>query len=126
MTPEHYDRHKCQEHLFSLWNPGRRGDSTAEMLKQTILTVLVLLACWVALMQGLPTSGRERCFCRRSGVPAVNMDRVMKVEYYKSTSSCGQEELLVFLRNNRRRCLNINGEQGRRIKLAIMEKNSSK
>ncbi|XP_058049404.1 C-X-C motif chemokine 11 [Ahaetulla prasina] len=95
------------------------------MNRQGFFTVFVLLACCVALMQGLPTSRRERCFCKRPGVLSVNMDRVEKVEYYKSTSSCGQEELLVFLRNQRRRCLNLNGDQGRRIKLAIMEKNKA-
>ncbi|XP_032080535.1 C-X-C motif chemokine 11 isoform X2 [Thamnophis elegans] len=94
------------------------------MSKQVFFTVLVL-ACCVALIQGLPTSPRERCFCKRSGMQFVNMDRVAKVEYHRSSSSCGQEELLVFLRNNRRRCLNLNGDQGRRIKLAIIEEGNA-
>ncbi|XP_026532259.1 C-X-C motif chemokine 11 [Notechis scutatus] len=90
------------------------------MTKQAFFTVLVFLACCAALIQGLPTSHRERCLCRRSGMLFVNMDRVTKVEYHKSTSSCGQEELLVILRNSRKRCVNLNGDQGRRIKQAIM------
>uniref|UniRef100_A0A8C7E5C2 Chemokine interleukin-8-like domain-containing protein n=1 Tax=Naja naja TaxID=35670 RepID=A0A8C7E5C2_NAJNA len=90
------------------------------MTKQAFFTVLVLLACCVALIQGLPTSSRERCLCRRSGMLSVNMDRVIKVEYHRSTISCGQEELLVVLRN-KQRCVNLNGDQGRRIKQAIME-----
>ncbi|XP_070804919.1 C-X-C motif chemokine 11-like [Pituophis catenifer annectens] len=95
------------------------------MTQQAFFTVLVLLVCCGALIQGLPTSSRERCLCKRSGMLSVNMERVVKVEYHKSTTSCGHEELLVFLRNNRRRCLNLNGDQGRRIKQAIMEEKNA-
>ncbi|ETE59262.1 C-X-C motif chemokine 11, partial [Ophiophagus hannah] len=59
---------------------------------------------------------RERCLCKRSGMLSVNMERVTKVEYHRSTSSCGQEELLVMFRNRRKRCLNLNGDQGKIIK----------
>ncbi|KAM3832212.1 C-X-C motif chemokine 11-6-like [Vipera latastei] len=96
------------------------------MLKQTFLAVLVLLACFVALMKGLPTSSRERCLCKRAGVVSVNMDRVASVEYYQPSSSCGREELLVILKNRRRRCMNLNEEQGRAIKEAIMKNSNVK
>uniref|UniRef100_A0A1W7RII1 C-X-C motif chemokine 11-like protein n=1 Tax=Agkistrodon contortrix contortrix TaxID=8713 RepID=A0A1W7RII1_AGKCO len=96
------------------------------MLKQAFLAVLLLLACCVALMQGLPTSSRERCLCKRPGMLSVRMDRVATVEYHQSSGSCGREELLVTLKNSRRRCLNLNGEQGRTIKEAIMKKRNVK
>ncbi|KAG8134291.1 hypothetical protein E2320_007413 [Naja naja] len=52
---------------------------STEMTKQAFFTVLVLLACCVALIQVVP--------CIR-----------------------------VVLRNKRKRCVNLNGDQGRRIK----------
>ncbi|XP_007441314.1 C-X-C motif chemokine 11-1-like [Python bivittatus] len=96
------------------------------MINKTFLAVLVLLASCVVLMQGMPTSIRERCLCRRQ-FPSVNMELVATVQYHKSTGSCGQEELLVIFKNGgRRRCLNIHLRQGRRIKEAIMKKNNAR
>ncbi|XP_070612639.1 C-X-C motif chemokine 11 [Erythrolamprus reginae] len=91
------------------------------MLKQTFLAVLVLLACWVALMEGLPTSVRGQCLCSGPGMRFVNRDRVTKIEHHKPTSRCGQEELVVTV-ENRKQCVNINEKQGRRIKKCFRDR----
>ncbi|XP_026573006.1 growth-regulated alpha protein-like [Pseudonaja textilis] len=89
------------------------------MIKPTFCVFFVLLACCVVLMQGLPTT--NKCLCRE-GMLSVNMGRVAKIEYYRPTSSCDQEELLVTFKNGQKLCLNVKGDQGRRIKEAIMKK----
>ncbi|XP_034287005.1 growth-regulated alpha protein-like [Pantherophis guttatus] len=94
------------------------------MLKQTFLTVLVLLACWVALMEGLQTSSHDRCSCKGSRMSSVIMNRVAKIEFYMRGSTCSQDELIVIFRNGQKRCLNLDEDQGRRIHQAIMYRNN--
>ncbi|XP_034287006.1 growth-regulated alpha protein-like [Pantherophis guttatus] len=95
------------------------------MLKQTFLTVLVLLACWVALMEGIPSAGRERCLCK--GLRnSVQKNRIVKTEYHRPSTTCSREEVIVTLRNNQRLCLNLNGDQGREIKKDILNRMKAK
>ncbi|XP_034287008.1 C-X-C motif chemokine 11-6-like [Pantherophis guttatus] len=96
------------------------------MIKPTFLIFLVLLACCVALLPEQSTSGREHCLCKRGGMLSVNMERVAKFEYHRPTSSCVYEELIVIFRNGQKRCLNLDGDQGRIIKQKIMERNNAR
>ncbi|CAI5784820.1 C-X-C motif chemokine 11 [Podarcis lilfordi] len=94
------------------------------MIQKSCLVILILVLC-TALIQGMPTTSRGRCLCRTKGMmlSSVPIQRVAEVEFHRPSSSCDQEELVVtFKRNERKRCLNINLEQGRRIKEAIMKK----
>ncbi|XP_015675664.1 C-X-C motif chemokine 11 [Protobothrops mucrosquamatus] len=95
------------------------------MLRQSFLAVLVLLACCVALMQGMPAFSRERCLCNRWN-ESVRKNLMATAQYYEPNSRCSQGELIVTLRNKRTLCLNPNGEQGRRIKEEIMKQNNAK
>ncbi|XP_044285625.1 C-X-C motif chemokine 11 [Varanus komodoensis] len=92
------------------------------MIKKSILAILIFLLC-TALIQGMPTSGRGRCLCHGRSVTLVRMSNVAKVEFHPPSSSCDQEELIVyFKRNGKRRCLDVNMDQGRRIREEIMRK----
>ncbi|XP_039206277.1 C-X-C motif chemokine 11-like [Crotalus tigris] len=95
------------------------------MLRKSFLTVLVLLACCVALMQGMPSFRRERCLCT-SWEESVRKNLMATAQYYKPHSRCSQEELIVTLRNKQKLCLNPNGKQGRTIKEGIIKKNNAK
>ncbi|XP_058049047.1 C-X-C motif chemokine 11-6-like [Ahaetulla prasina] len=97
------------------------------MIKQTFLTVFVLLACFLALMEGLPSMprARDRCFCK--GLRnSVNRNLITKTEYYRPSSTCSQEELIVTLRKGQRFCVNLNGEQGRQMKQNLMNNHQTK
>ncbi|XP_034958993.1 C-X-C motif chemokine 11 [Zootoca vivipara] len=94
------------------------------MTQKSSLVILMLVLC-TALIQGMPTTSRGRCLCRTKGMMlnSVPIHRVAGVEFHRPSSSCDHEELVVtFKRNERKRCLDINMEQGRRIKEAIMKK----
>ncbi|XP_032080119.1 C-X-C motif chemokine 2-like [Thamnophis elegans] len=110
---------------LSLEHKREKGLS-AEMNKQAFFTILVLLACCVALMPGMPTS-RGRCSCR-TWRNYVNEKRIVteKSVYHEPSGLCSQEELIVTLRDNRRVCLNLNKDQGRRIKEGLLNKNKTK
>uniref|UniRef100_A0A8D2LYA5 Chemokine interleukin-8-like domain-containing protein n=1 Tax=Varanus komodoensis TaxID=61221 RepID=A0A8D2LYA5_VARKO len=78
-------------------------------------------------LAGMPTSGRGRCLCHGRSVTLVRMSNVAKVEFHPPSSSCDQEELIVyFKRNGKRRCLDVNMDQGRRIREVKLSHNLEK
>nr|XP_034959015.1 C-X-C motif chemokine 11-like [Zootoca vivipara] len=98
------------------------------MTQKSSLVILMLVLC-TALIQGMPTTSRGRCLCRTKGMMlnSVPIHRVAGVEFHRPSSSCDHEELVYVVveslqEKERKRCLDINMEQGRRIKEAIMKK----
>ncbi|XP_048338664.1 C-X-C motif chemokine 11 [Sphaerodactylus townsendi] len=92
------------------------------MIRKVSLAIVLLLLCAV-ITQGMPTSRREHCLCRGKDISSIGIHRIAQVEYHRPSASCGREELIVTLkRNGSKKCLDINLEQGRIIKEAIMRK----
>nr|XP_056711758.1 C-X-C motif chemokine 11-like [Euleptes europaea] len=92
------------------------------MIKKVFLATLLLLLC-AATIQGMPTSRKGYCLCRGKDIASVQIHRILQVEYHRPSASCDREELIVTFKDNRtKRCLNVNLEQGRRIKEAVMKK----
>ncbi|XP_060103162.1 C-X-C motif chemokine 11-like [Heteronotia binoei] len=86
-----------------------------------LLTLLLLLGA--VPVPGMPTSRRGHCLCRRRNLVSIQFHLIAEVEYHRPSASCDQEELIVtFKSDGRKRCLNVNLGQGRKIKEAIMKK----
>ncbi|XP_054846158.1 C-X-C motif chemokine 11-like [Eublepharis macularius] len=93
------------------------------MMKKVFFTTLLLLLCAFVTIQGMPTSKRQRCLCRGKDLPSVQIHRIAEAEFHRPSASCDREELIVTLKpKGRKKCLNVNLEQGRIIKEAIMKK----
>ncbi|XP_066510875.1 C-X-C motif chemokine 11-1-like [Hoplias malabaricus] len=98
---------------------------TKENMKCT--AAVVILACLVIVhVQGQARPSVMRCLCQGAGVKMLNHKRVEKIEVYPPGPSCGNMEIIVYLKNGAGvKCLNSASKFAQNIIRKFMEKRNA-